>query len=98
MVLWVDAIDFNSLPGLRKLLPDGDLNKMLVRATLGIPSEYTESLDKTQVIPVFPYGTVEVVVKEGGLLGRAGIVLPERGDPDGVDTIIVVIACVEVGL
>jgi len=91
-----DAINFNSLPGLRKVLPNGDVNNMHVRVTLGVPDAYCDRVDLDRVRKVFPYGTVEVAIKTGGLMCQAGIVLPEHGDAEGDDTILIVNAAVEV--
>ncbi|KAJ8901174.1 hypothetical protein NDN08_007024 [Rhodosorus marinus] len=92
-----DAIAFNSLPGLIKVLPNGDLNKMVVKVTLGVPDEYREKVDLDQVRAVFPYGSVLVDLKPGGLAISAGVFLPDRGDTDGDDSVIIVNAAVEVG-
>mmetsp|Transcript_9378 Transcript_9378/g.13689 ORF Transcript_9378/g.13689 Transcript_9378/m.13689 type:complete len:92 (+) Transcript_9378:470-745(+) len=88
---------FNSLPGLRKVLPNGDLNKMVVKVTLGVPDGYIGKIDLDQVRAVFPYSSVNVDLKPGGLTESAGIFLPERGDINGDDSVIIVNAAVQVG-
>jgi len=92
-----DAMAFNSLPGLTKVLPNGDLNKMVVKVTLGVPNEFIGKINLDEVRAVFPYGSVLVDLKPGGLTVSAGIFLPERGDADGDDSVIIVNAAVEVG-
>uniref|UniRef100_A0A7S0BU41 Uncharacterized protein n=1 Tax=Rhodosorus marinus TaxID=101924 RepID=A0A7S0BU41_9RHOD len=92
-----DAMAFNSLPGLRKVLPNGDLNKMVVKVTLGVPDGYIGQIDLDQVRAVFPYSSVNVDLKPGGLTESAGIFLPERGDINGDDSVIIVNAAVQVG-
>jgi uncharacterized protein (TIGR02058 family) len=89
-----DAISRNSMPGLRALLPNQDLNNMKVRVTLGVPF-HEDQVDLEAVKNVFPYGQVTVVVKKGGLLASSGVVLPEKGDR--TDEMVIVNAVVEVG-
>lgn len=91
-----DAIGFNSLPGLQKLLPGQDFRNMQVRVLLGVPSEFKEAIDASQVQKVFPYGSVSVAVVVGGLLARSGIVIPEHNDASDDDRAIVVVASVEI--
>eukprot|EP00189_Rhodosorus_marinus_P008633 CAMPEP_0184750414 /NCGR_PEP_ID=MMETSP0315-20130426/36355_1 /TAXON_ID=101924 /ORGANISM="Rhodosorus marinus, Strain UTEX LB 2760" /LENGTH=138 /DNA_ID=CAMNT_0027228623 /DNA_START=210 /DNA_END=627 /DNA_ORIENTATION=+ len=92
-----DAIGFNSVVGLKKFLPNGDLTEMVVKVTLGVPAEHVGKLDLDQVRAVFPFGTVLVNVKPGGLAIDAGVFLAEQGDADGDDSIIIVNAAVQVG-
>ncbi|QAY65702.1 Lin0512 family protein [Paenibacillus protaetiae] len=89
-----NAIRHNSMPGLRLLLPDGDLNKMKVNVKLALPCD-RELLDVEQVKNVLPYGEVTVELLEGGMLTTSGIVLPDKADKN--DLIYVVVASVEVG-
>lgn len=91
-----NAIGHNSLPGIRTVLPNHDLSAMRVRVTLGVPYRH-EALDVDAVRAVFPYGQVEVRVVQGGMLASSGIVLPEHGDPEHDDDMVIVNAVVEVG-
>lgn len=90
-----NAIGHNSLPGIRSLLPDGDLSHMMVEVTLGSPVPAQE-IDIARVIGTFPYGQVSVRVVTGGLIAKSGVVLPEHGDRN--DDVIIVNAVVEVGM
>lgn len=94
--LYLDAIQFNSLPGLQRLLPDGNFSNMQVKVLLGVPSDFVESVDTSTVENVFPYGKVSVDVVVGGLLCHSGIVIAEHKDGPEDDRAIVVVASVEV--
>jgi uncharacterized protein (TIGR02058 family) len=89
-----DAICRNSLPGLRRILPGGDLGRMKVHVILGVPYRH-EEVDIEAVQRVFPYGQVSVEVRQGGLVARSGVTLPEQGDKN--DDMVIVNAVVEVG-
>ena len=89
-----NAIGHNSMPGIASFLPDEDLHRMQVHVTLGVPLRH-EEVDVERVKAVFPYGTVEVKVVQGGLLASSGIVLPDKGDVS--DEMVIVNAVVEVG-
>jgi len=89
-----NAIQNNSMPGLRRLLPDQDIQQMKVRVKLGVPGP-AEAVDIERVKRTFPYGQVSVEVVPGGLICSSGVVLPDKGDVN--DEVIVVNAAVEVG-
>ncbi|MGZ4032812.1 MAG: Lin0512 family protein [Tumebacillaceae bacterium] len=89
-----DAIQTNSMPGLRAILPGNDINNMKVRVKLGVPVP-AEQVDLEKVKATFPYGQVSVEVVSGGLICSSGVVLPDKGDAN--DEVIVVNAAVEVG-
>ena len=88
-----DAIGRNSLPGMRTVLPQADINRMQVRATLAAPRP--EEIDAEAVRAVFPYGQVEIRCIAGGMSAQSGVVLPEKGDRS--DELLIVNAVVEVG-
>jgi uncharacterized protein (TIGR02058 family) len=90
------AVEFNSLPSLRRLLPDGDLSKMRVHVVLGVPEPFMKGIDLEQVKTVFPYGTVTTEIVVGGLCAKSGIVLAEQDDAEDDDRAVVVVASVEV--
>lgn len=94
--LFLDAIEFNSLPALSTLLPSGNLSAMQVHVELGLPDEFHDDVDLTQVRRVFPYGTVSVTLQQGGLACSTGINLPEHGDSELDDRAIVAVAAVSV--
>lgn len=89
-----NAISYNSMPGLRSVLPDNDINKMKVNVRLAVPCD-KELLDIEQVKAVLPYGEVTVEVVDGGMLTTSGVILPDKNDRN--DLIYVVNAAVEVG-
>ncbi|TCP59460.1 uncharacterized protein (TIGR02058 family) [Tumebacillus sp. BK434] len=89
-----NAIGTNSMPGIRSILPEGDINNMKVRVKLGVPVP-AEQVDIDKVKATFPYGQVSVEIVPGGLICSSGVVLPDKGDVN--DEVIVVNAAVEVG-
>lgn len=90
----MDAIHANSMPGMKKILPDGDLNKMKVHVKLGIPLDF-EKLDHKRIKQLIPYGTVTVEALQGGLATTSGILLEDQKDKN--DLMYIVNAVVEVG-
>jgi uncharacterized protein (TIGR02058 family) len=89
-----NAIQNNSMPGLRSVLPGNDINNMKVRVKLGAPVP-ADQIDLEKVKKTFPYGTVTIEVVPGGLICSSGVVLPDKGDAN--DEVIIVNAAVEVG-
>jgi uncharacterized protein (TIGR02058 family) len=89
-----NAIQTNSMPGLRSILPGNSLDNMKVRVKLGVPVA-AEQVDIEKVKSTFPYGEVSVEIVSGGLICSSGVVLPDKGDVN--DEVIVVNAAVEVG-
>ncbi|RJE88504.1 hypothetical protein D3P07_10915 [Paenibacillus sp. 1011MAR3C5] len=89
-----NAIHHNSMPGIRTVLPDGDLNRMKVNVRLAVPAD-KDKLDLDAVKEKLPYGQVTFEVVDGGMLTTSGIVLPDKQDAN--DLAYVVIASVEVG-
>lgn len=89
-----NAIHFNSLPGIRSVLPDQDINNMRVNVKLAVPCDKDE-LNIEEVKKVLPFGTVTVEVMDGGMLTTSGVVLEEKGDKN--DLMYIVVASVEVG-
>lgn len=89
-----DAIHRNSMPGLRSVLPDHDINRMKVKVRLALPCDH-DKLDVDKVKAVLPYGEVTVERTDGGMLTTSGVVLPDKADKN--DLIYVVNAAVEVG-
>lgn len=89
-----DAIQTNSMPGLRAILPGQDLQNMRVRVKLGVPVP-ADRVDIEKVKGTFPYGQVSIEIVPGGLICSSGVVLPDKGDAN--DEVIVVNAAVEVG-
>jgi uncharacterized protein (TIGR02058 family) len=89
-----NAIHHNSMPGIRSVLPDNDINSMKVNVRLAIPTD-KESLELDVVKAELPYGQVSFEVVDGGMLTSSGVVLEDKEDKN--DLAYVVIASVEVG-
>ncbi|MCP3032095.1 Lin0512 family protein [Halobacillus sp. A1] len=89
-----NAINSNSMPGIREALPEGDLNNMKVRVKLALPADH-DLLDEQEVRNVIPYGEVEIEKVQGGMLTTSGIVLEDKNDQN--DQMYIVNASVEVG-
>ena len=89
-----NAIHHNSMPGLRSVLPNNDINEMKVNVRLAVPCD-KDKLDVDRIKSVLPYGDVTVEVTDGGMLTTSGVVLPDKQDKN--DLIYIVNAAVEVG-
>lgn len=89
-----NAIHHNSMPGLRSVLPDNDINNMKVNVRLAVPAD-KEKLDLETVRGELPYGEVSFEIVDGGMLTSSGVVLADKQDKN--DLAYVVIASVEVG-
>lgn len=89
-----NAIHHNSMPGIRSVLPEGDLNRMKVNVRLAVPAD-ADRLDLEAVRAELPYGQVTFDVVAGGMLTSSGIVLADKADRN--DLAYIVIASVEVG-
>jgi uncharacterized protein (TIGR02058 family) len=89
-----NAIHHNSMPGLRSVLPDNDINNMKVNVRLAVPAD-KEKLDLAAVKAELPYGQVSFEVIDGGMLTTSGVVLKDKQDKN--DLAYVVVASVEVG-
>jgi len=85
-----EAIGRTSLPGVGRLLADGDRRHMQVRVTVAVPRP--EEVDPARVAEVFPYGEVRVWAVAGGLRMSNGT---EAGP--GEDHLIIAVAVVAVG-
>ena len=89
-----NAIEFNSLPRIGKLVPGG-YEGMKLHVQLGVPHPYTAEVDLDQVKAVFPYGAVQIDIEPGGLRADSGIALEAMGDKN--QDMIIAVACVTVG-
>ncbi|MFS8630386.1 MAG: Lin0512 family protein [Bacillales bacterium] len=89
-----NAIHYNSMPGIRSVLPGNSLDNMKVNIKLAVPCD-KDKLDMEAVKKVIPYGTVTVEVMDGGMMTTSGIVLKDKGDKN--DMMYIVVAAVEVG-
>ena len=89
-----NAIEWNSLPAMRELIPGG-YDAMRLRVQLAVP--YPDEVDEAAVRSVFPYGAVEVELSQGGASFGSGVALAQMGDGDGDDSMRIAIAAVSVG-
>lgn len=87
-----NAIEFNSLPSLREIIPGGKEN-MILKVQIAVPDP--ETVEISQILKVFPYGKVVASVIDGGMRASSGIVLKEMGDQN--DDMIIAVAAVYVG-
>lgn len=74
-----DAIHYNSMPGIRSMLPDGDLNNMKVNVKLAIP-QHLEQLEPDKIKELIPYGQVTIEVVTGGMATTSDIFLEGQRD------------------
>lgn len=89
-----NAIHYNSMPGIRSVLPGNSLDNMKVNVKLAVPCD-KEKLDIETVKEALPFGQKTVEVMDGGMLTTSGIVLEEKGDKN--DKMYIVVASIEVG-
>jgi len=89
-----NAIEFNSIPSIRRLVPGGYENLRL-DVVLAVPAKYRDSLDLSKVGDVFPYGSVRFQIQDGGMIAPSGIAIERLGDTN--DDMVIVCAAVTVG-
>ena len=89
-----NAIEFNSIPSIRKLVPNG-YEGMKLAVDIAVPEAYHEHIDVDAVEAVFPYGAVELRLQPGGAEFSSGIAIPAMGDKG--DALVVALCCVTVG-
>ncbi|KAJ1462785.1 hypothetical protein M885DRAFT_505884 [Pelagophyceae sp. CCMP2097] len=90
-----NAIEFNSIPSIGKIVPGGYEN-MLLRIQIALPEAYHGAVDLDQVRSVFPYGRIiSCELQTGGALFSSGIALEAMGDTS--DAMIIAIVGVTVG-
>ena len=89
-----NAIHFNSMPGIRSVLPDNNLENMKVHVKLAVPCD-KDKLEYEEIKKALPYGQVSIEVMDGGMITTSGIVLEDKGDKN--DLMYIVNASVEVG-
>ena len=89
-----NAIEFNSIPSIRKLVPNG-YEGMKLAVDLAVPEAYHEHIDVDAVEAVFPYGAVSIQLQPGGAEFSSGIAIPAMGDKG--DALVVALCCVTVG-
>lgn len=89
-----NAIEFNSIPSVSRLVPSG-YDGLKLDVILAVPSKYRASLDLTPVKDVFPYGSIRFQIQDGGMVAPSGIAIERLGDTN--DDMVVVCCSVTVG-
>lgn len=90
-----NAIEFNSIPSIKRLIPEGGYDALKLDVLLAVPQKYQEGLDLHEVAKVFPYGDVRFELQDGGMVAPSGIAIEKLGDIN--DDMVVVCASVTVG-
>ncbi|GAB4073997.1 Lin0512 family protein [Barrientosiimonas marina] len=90
----VNAIHYNSMPGIKNMLPDQNLDNMQITVKLAIPEDQ-DQLDAAKIKTLIPYGDVTVNIMNGGMATTSGIYLEDQQDKN--DVMYIVNAVVEVG-
>ena len=89
-----NAIEFNSIPSVTRLVPSG-YKGLKLDVILAIPPQYRNSLDLSQVKEVFPYGSIRFQIQDGGMVAPSGIAIETLGDKN--EDMVIVCAAVTVG-
>ena len=89
-----NAIEFNSIPSMNRLIPNG-YDGLKLDVLLAVPPKYKDSLDLLQVQEVFPYGSIRFQVTDGGMIAPSGIAIEKLGDTN--EDMVVVCVAVTVG-
>lgn len=89
-----NAIEFNSIPSIKKLVPGG-YDAMKLDVILAVPPAYQEGLRLEEVEKVFPYGECHIKIQDGGMVAPSGIAIERLGDNG--DDMVVVCCSVSVG-
>ena len=89
-----NAIEFNSIPSIRALVPNG-YEGMKLAVDLAVPEAHHGAVDEDAVRAVFPYGAVDLRLQPGGAEFSSGIAIPAMGDKG--DALVVALCCVTVG-
>merc|ERR1740139_1768843 len=88
-----NAIEFNSL-SIDTIIPSG-YDGMKLNVILAVPVQYQDGLDLEEVRKVFPYGDINFVIQNGGMVAPSGRQIEALGDTN--DDMIIVCAAVQVG-
>lgn len=90
-----NSIEFNSIPSIKRLIPDGGYDALKLDVLLAVPPKYQADLDLGEVAKVFPYGDVRFEIQDGGMIAPSGIAIEKFGDEN--DDMVVVCASVTIG-
>mmetsp|Transcript_3314 Transcript_3314/g.7796 ORF Transcript_3314/g.7796 Transcript_3314/m.7796 type:complete len:631 (-) Transcript_3314:258-2150(-) len=91
-----NAIEFNSIPAIRELMAEG-YSDMLIRVTVCVPGQFIAQVDPEALRPLFPYGSLQLSLQEGGALFLSGQ-RTLHGGSEALDWMLVAIAHVVVGV
>ena len=90
-----NAIEFNSIPSIQRLVPGG-YEALKLHVILAVPPQYQSTLDLEPVRAVFPYyKTLSIDIQNGGMVAPSGIAIDVLGDVN--DDMVIVCAAVTVG-
>ena len=89
-----NAIEFNQIPSIAKIVPGGR-DGMKLDVILAIPAKYQDDLDLEVVRKCFPYGTVRFQIQDGGMVATNGLLIESMGDKN--EDMVVVCCAVSVG-
>ena len=89
-----NAIEFNSIPSIQRLVPGG-YDQLKLDVVLAVPPKYKSTLKIEACANVFPYGSIRFQIQDGGMIARSGIAIDRLGDKN--DDMIVVCCSVTVG-
>ena len=84
-----NAIEFNSIPSINRLVPSG-YDGLKLDVILAVPPKYQENLDLDAVSAVFPYGDCKFTIQDGGMIAPSGIAIERLGD---INEDMVVVCC-----
>ena len=84
-----NAIEFNSIPSINRLVPGG-YDALKLDVILAVPPKYQENLDLDVVSTVFPYGDCNFTIQDGGMIAPSGIAIERLGD---INEDMVVVCC-----
>lgn len=90
-----NAIEFNSLPCVRHIVPNG-YDGLVVTVKIGCPRP--DEVDVRIIKDCFPYGKVYVQVVQGGLEAPSGVKIASMGDTEDLMLLAVVAVTVGYGL
>lgn len=89
-----NAIEFNSIPSIQRLVPGG-YESLKLDVILAVPPKYQATLDLEEVKKVFPYGAAKFTIQDGGMIAPSGIAIDTLGDTN--EDMVIVCAAVTVG-
>ena len=89
-----NAIEFNSIPSINRLVPGG-YDALKLDVILAVPPKYQAGLDLEKVAEVFPYGDTKFTIQDGGMIAPSGIAIERLGDAN--EDMVIVCSSVTVG-